>query len=111
MKLVFLLFILVLILLVAAPHICDWCSNDISGGGSTNARKYEFTLDEVKNASKEAHVRFEGFDIYDLKRGMDEELEHGLCDPETNVTNDDPVITAKIAWAHLKRKPMCYSVY
>ena len=33
--------------------------------------------------------------------GMDVELEHGLVSPETNVTNDDPLITGKIALAHL----------
>lgn len=30
------------------------------------------------------------------------ELEHGARDPETNVTNDDPLLTGKIALAHLK---------
>ena len=29
------------------------------------------------------------------------ELEHGLVDPHTNVTNDDPIMTGKIALAHL----------
>jgi hypothetical protein len=32
---------------------------------------------------------------------MDVELEHGTVDPHTNVTNDDPTITGKIALAHL----------
>ena len=39
---------------------------------------------------------------------MNVELEHGSRDPETNVTNDDPVITGKIAWAHLKELPDYY---
>lgn len=29
------------------------------------------------------------------------ELEHGLVDPKTNVTNDDSLMTGKIALAHL----------
>ena len=29
------------------------------------------------------------------------ELEHGSHDPATNVTNDDPIVTGKIARAHL----------
>jgi len=33
--------------------------------------------------------------------GMDVELEHGLHDPATNVTDDDPLSTGKIALAHL----------
>lgn len=36
-----------------------------------------------------------------FRRGMDVELEHGLCDPATNVTDDDALITGKIALAHL----------
>ena len=32
---------------------------------------------------------------------MDVELEHGTVDPNTNVTNDDPLTTGKIALAHL----------
>jgi hypothetical protein len=32
---------------------------------------------------------------------MDVELEHGTVDPNTNVTNDDPLMTGKIALAHL----------
>ena len=42
------------------------------------------------------------FDVEQLRAGMEIEFEHGAHDPETNVTDDDPVITAKIAWAHLK---------
>ena len=33
--------------------------------------------------------------------GLDVELEHGLASPQTNVTNDDPLMTGKIALAHL----------
>ncbi len=36
-----------------------------------------------------------------FRRGMDVELEHGSRDPATNVTNDDPLMTGKIALAHL----------
>jgi len=38
----------------------------------------------------------------EFEAGYYVELEHGLQDPETNATNDDPVMTAKIAWVHLK---------
>ncbi len=34
--------------------------------------------------------------------GINVELEHGLRDPETDVTGNDPLLTGKIAWAHLK---------
>ena len=33
--------------------------------------------------------------------GLDVELEHGLIAPSTDVTGDDPILTGKIALAHL----------
>jgi len=41
--------------------------------------------------------------------GMNIELEHGTKFPETNVTGDDPLLTGKIAWAHLKEFPDYYT--
>lgn len=41
--------------------------------------------------------------------GLAVELEHGTGDPETNVTNGDEVMIAKIAWAHLKEIPDYYT--
>ncbi len=49
------------------------------------------------------------FDVEQFRMGMDVELEHGSHDPETDVTHDDPILTAKIAWAHLKEFPDYYS--
>ena len=40
---------------------------------------------------------------------MNIELEHGLRDPATNVTDDDPETTAKIALAHLNEFPDYYT--
>ena len=48
------------------------------------------------------------FDADAFRRGMEVELEHGLRDPETNVTDDDPLVTGRIAWAHLKEFPDYY---
>ena len=41
------------------------------------------------------------FDVEQFRRGVNVELEHGLRDPTTNVTDDDPLVTGKIALAHL----------
>ena len=41
--------------------------------------------------------------------GMDVELEHGLHDSSTNVTNDDALVTGKIALAHLNEFPDYYT--
>ena len=48
------------------------------------------------------------FDVEAFRRGMEVEFEHGTHDPETNVTDDNPKITGKIAWAHLKEFPDYY---
>ena len=49
------------------------------------------------------------FDVEALRMGMAVELEHGTRDPETNVTDDDITVTAKIARAHLNEFPDYYS--
>ena len=41
--------------------------------------------------------------------GLEVELEHGLRDPETNVTNNDLILTGKIALAHLNEIPDYYT--
>lgn len=41
--------------------------------------------------------------------GLDVELEHGKISPSTNVTNDDPIMTGKIALAHLNEFPDYYT--
>lgn len=49
------------------------------------------------------------FSPQDLLKGMLVELEHGTELGEgTNVTNNDPLPTAQIAWAHLIESPLYY---
>ena len=50
----------------------------------------------------------EAFTLDEFRAGMNVELEHGQRDPETNVTGDDPIITGKIALAHLHEMPDYY---
>ena len=47
-------------------------------------------------------------DLEQFRRGMEVELEHGLRSPDTNVTDDDLIQTAKIALAHLRELPDYY---
>ena len=42
------------------------------------------------------------FDVEQFRSGMEVEFEHGTHDPATDVTGDDPIVTGKIALAHLK---------
>ena len=63
---------------------------------------------ETVAASIGIHWEKVQFLVEDLRRGMEVEYEHGTNDPRTNVTNDDPLLTGKIAWAHLKEYPDYY---
>jgi uncharacterized protein DUF5661 len=49
------------------------------------------------------------FDVEQFRMGIDVELEHGLHDPQTDVTGSDPIATGKIALAHLKEFPDYYT--
>jgi Protein of unknown function (DUF5661) len=49
------------------------------------------------------------FDAEQFRMGMDVELEHGLHDLLTNVTDSDPIVTGKIALAHLNEFPDYYT--
>jgi len=62
-----------------------------------------FTTDEARRVGEEIGIDWTSatFDVEQFRRGMEVELEHGLHDLLTNVTNDDPVVTGKIALAHL----------
>ena len=46
----------------------------------------------------------EGIRLEAFRHGMDVELEHGRRDPQTDVTHDDPILTGKIALAHLRER-------
>ena len=67
-----------------------------------------FTLEEARAYGEQLGIRWDRFSVDQFRRGMDVELEHGSRDPETNVTNDDPLTTARIALAHLNEFPDYY---
>lgn len=67
-----------------------------------------FTAEEAKAVGDKLGIGWSEFDVDQFRRGMNVELEHGLRDPQTNVTDDDPMMTGKIAWAHLKEFPDYY---
>jgi len=67
--------------------------------------KKHFTIEEAKRIGETLGIDWSKFDVEQFRKGMDVELEHGLHDPDTNVTNDDPIMTGKIALAHLNEFP------
>jgi hypothetical protein len=71
------------------------------------SEKARFTAEEARAAGERIGVDWETsqFDVEQFRKGMDVELEHGTQDLETNVTDDDVTVTAKIARAHLNEFP------
>jgi len=70
--------------------------------------KKHFTAEEAKKIGEELGIDWSKFDVEQFRVGMDVELEHGKVDPNTNVSNDDPLTTGKIALAHLNEFPDYY---
>jgi len=70
--------------------------------------KKKFTKAEAKKIGEQLGVTWDKFDVDQFRSGMDVELEHGTVDKNTNVSNDNPLITGKIALAHLNEIPDYY---
>lgn len=70
----------------------------------------KFTLEEAVALAVRLGIDFNkvAFTSEEFLAGLHVELEHGRTDPHTNVTNDDPEITAKIVLAHLNENQMYY---
>jgi len=66
------------------------------------------TSDEARRVGDEIGVDWSRFDLEQFRLGMDVEYEHGSHDPQTDVTGDDPIVTGKIALAHMKEFPDYY---
>lgn len=72
--------------------------------------KNQFSIDEAKEIAQNLNIDFskEKFDLNQYWIGINVELEHGTKFPETNVTNNDPLLSGKIALAHLWEFPDYY---
>ena len=67
---------------------------------------------KIQDAMYAAHllgITFHKFTPKEFLEGINIELEHGTVNESTNVTNDDLIITAKIALAHLNEYPNYYN--
>ncbi|MDD5040911.1 MAG: hypothetical protein PHX87_02040 [Candidatus Peribacteraceae bacterium] len=73
--------------------------------------KKVFTPEQAKQVAAQIGLDFSTveYDVEQFRMGMDVELEHGTVDPRTDVTGDDPVLTGKIALAHLNEFPDYYT--
>lgn len=70
--------------------------------------KPQVTSDRARRIGERLGLKWDRFDVDQFRRGMEVELEHGLRDPVTNVTDDDLLTTGKIALAHLNEFPDYY---
>ena len=68
-----------------------------------------FTTEEAKRIGEALSVDWSKFDVEQFRMGLDVELEHGISELQTNVTNDNEMITGKIALAHLNEFPDYYT--
>jgi hypothetical protein len=85
---------------------------------SPNSYRNNCSATKVKSFSKEEAAAIalllgidfnkSKFDLDEFWMGVNTELEHGKISSHTNVTGDDPIITGKIALAHLNEFPDYY---
>ena len=73
------------------------------------SKKKIFTLNQAKAIGEQLGISWDKFDVAQFRAGMGVELEHGTANQTTDVTNDDPLLTGKIALAHLTEFPDYYT--
>ncbi len=83
-------------------------SFELKSNTPTTSKK-KFTLLEAKEVGAKLGIDFSQYKIEEFRKGLEIELEHGKSIPETNITNDDTFLTAKIAWVHLHEIPDYYT--
>ncbi|MDX1992543.1 MAG: DUF5661 family protein [bacterium] len=71
--------------------------------------KPHFTTEQAREIGDTLGIDWNRFDVEQFRMGLDVELEHGLHDPSTDVTGNDPILTGKIALAHLKEFAYYYT--
>jgi Protein of unknown function (DUF5661) len=69
-----------------------------------------FTTDDAAAALAAAGFDISGapYGLEEIRDGMNVELEHGTRFPDLDVSGNDPVVTLKIALAHLREFPDYY---
>jgi hypothetical protein len=70
--------------------------------------KKTFTLEEAKLIGNQLGANLINYNPEQFRMGLEVEIEHGKINPATDVTNDDLIITGKIAMAHLNEFPDYY---
>jgi hypothetical protein len=69
----------------------------------------KFSLAAAEQIGDALGIDWQAFDVKEFRAGLEVELEHGLRDPGTVMTDDDALRTGKTALAHLKVFPDYYT--
>ncbi|TAK64791.1 MAG: hypothetical protein EPO24_03050 [Bacteroidetes bacterium] len=72
-------------------------------------KKKQFSLTEARQIGDALKIRWDKFDVEQFRMGLDVEFEHGRRNLITDVTHDEPLVTGKIALAHLNEIPNYYT--
>ena len=73
------------------------------------SERTRFNSADVKRIQNQLDIDFSNVADKEFVMGLNVELEHGKIDPQTDVTGDDELLTAKIALAHLREFPDYYT--
>jgi hypothetical protein len=73
------------------------------------SKKKFFTQVQAKTIGEQLGIRWNKYDVEQFRVGLGVELEHGTVNQSSNVTDDDPLMTGKIALAHLTEFPDYYT--
>ena len=64
---------------------------------------------QAKQIGTQLGINWSDIDLTEFTMGINIEFEHGTRYSDTNVTDDDPLLTGRIAWAHLIEVPDYYT--
>ncbi len=73
------------------------------------AKSLKFSKDDAKRIGDKLNIDWDKINIDEFIVGFQIELEHGLKNLSTNITDNNEILTAKIALAHLLEFPNYYS--
>lgn len=68
-----------------------------------------YNMNDALYIAKVLNVKFDKFTPNEFLTGINIELEHGTINKETNVTNNNLLLTTKIALQHLNEFPNYYN--
>jgi hypothetical protein len=71
--------------------------------------KKMYNINDALYIAKVLNIKFDKFTPNEFLTGINIELEHGTINKKTNVTNNNLLLTAKIALQHLNEFPNYYN--